>query len=162
MNGLVKQVGMAQLAIGREPDQIKTLGLGSCVGVCLYDARLHLGGMVHVMLPEMSLYQDRGNRAKYADTGIKLLLQEMVAVGAVVSRIHCKLAGGAQMFTFAGQSDVMRIGQRNVLMSKQVLAAVGIPIVAEDTGGNYGRTIRLDCATGDLEVRTIGRGTFLL
>jgi len=56
----------------------------------------------------------------------------------------------------------MRIGQRNVAMSKQVLLALGIPILAEDTGGNYGRTIQLDCATGALEVRTIGRGTFVL
>ncbi len=162
MSGLVKQVGMAQFAIGREQEQLKTLGLGSCVGVCLYDARLRLGGMVHVMLPEMSQYQDRESQAKYADTGIRLLLQEMAALGSAAGRMQCKLAGGAQMFTFAGQSDVMRIGQRNVAMSKQVLAALGIPILAEDTGGTYGRTIQLDCATGALEVRTIGKGTFLL
>lgn len=162
MNGQTMQVGMAQFAVGQDSDLLKTLGLGSCVGVCLYDTRPRIGGLVHVMLPEMSLYQDKQNRAKYADTGIRLLVQEMVNRGALVSRLQCKLAGGAQMFAFAGQSDVMRIGQRNVAMSKQVLIELGIPVIAEHTGGNYGRTIQMDCQTGALEVRTIGQGTFVI
>jgi chemotaxis protein CheD len=153
---------MAQLAVGQDTDQLKTLGLGSCVGICLHDSRLRLGGLVHIMLPEMSLYQDKNNQAKYADTGIRLLYREMVAAGASPSRLRCKLAGGAQMFTFAGQSDVMRIGQRNLAMTRQVVQELQIPVVAEHTGGNFGRTIQLDCQTGTLEVRTIGKGTFVI
>ena len=114
MNKRVKQVGMAQYAVGEREDVLKTLGLGSCVGVCLHDQARQIGGLVHIMLPKMSLYQDRETEAKYADTGIRLLIRQMELLGAERRCFQAKVAGGAQMFTFAGQSDIMRIGARNV------------------------------------------------
>ncbi len=158
----VTQVGMAQLATALAPHVLKTLGLGSCVGVCLYDARLRIGGMVHIMLPEMALYQDKNNASKYADTGIPLLVREMGRLGCVSSRLTAKLAGGAQMFAFAGQSDLMRIGTRNVDAARLALHQLAIPVVAEHVGGNFGRTIELSCETGALGVRTIGHGSFTI
>jgi chemotaxis protein CheD len=162
MSRRVLQVGMAQYAVGQGEDVLKTLGLGSCVGVCLYDPAMHLGGLVHIMLPEMALYQDKGTEAKYADTGVRLLVRELQRKGAIPSRLLAKLAGGAQMFTFSGQSEVMRIGERNVAASHKALQELQIPVVAEHTGGNYGRTIEFSCNGGALEVRTIGHGTFII
>lgn len=159
---LVTQVGMAQYATAQATHILKTLGLGSCVGVCLFDSRLQVGGMVHIMLPEMALYQDKQNAAKYADTGIPLLVREMERLGVIPSRLTAKLAGGAQMFSFAGQTDLMRIGSRNIEAARAALHRLAIPVVAEHVGGNFGRTIELSCNTGLLGVRTIGHGSFTI
>lgn len=153
---------MAQYAVGQTGDVLRTLGLGSCVGICLYDPLLHVGGLVHIMLPEMALYQDKTTEAKYADTGVRLLVREMERRGASAARLRAKLAGGAQMFAFSGQSEVMRIGERNTVASHKALQDFRIPVVAEHTGGNFGRTIELSCNEGALEVRTIGHGTFII
>ncbi|NLW16242.1 MAG: chemotaxis protein CheD [Firmicutes bacterium] len=162
MRRRVLQVGMAQYAVGQADDVLRTLGLGSCVGICLHDPALHLGGLVHIMLPEMALYQDKSTEAKYADTGVRLLVRELQRKGAVPSRLVAKLAGGAQMFTFSGQSEIMRIGERNVAATHKALRELQIPVVAEHTGGNFGRTIEFFCSSGILEVRTIGHGTFTI
>ena len=158
----IKQVGMAQYAVGEAGDVLRTLGLGSCIGICLYDPVLHVGGLVHIMLPEMSLYQYKATEAKYADAGIRLLVKEMERLGASSTRLRGKLAGGAQMFAFTGQNETMRIGERNILASHKALQELRIPVVAEHTGGNYGRTIEFSCNGGALEVRTIGHGTFII
>lgn len=162
MKRRVLQVGMAQYAVGQAGDVLRTLGLGSCVGICLYDPLLHLGGLVHIMLPEMALYQDKATEAKYADTGVRLLIKEMERIGASAARLRAKLAGGAQMFAFTGQSEVMRIGERNIAATHKALQELRIQVVAEHTGGNFGRTIEFFCDGGALEVRTIGHGTFTI
>lgn len=162
MKPQVLQVGMAQYAVGQSSDILRTLGLGSCVGICLYDSLKRIGGLVHIMLPEMALYQDKITEAKYADTGVRLLVKEMEHLGASPRRLQAKLAGGAQMFAFSGQNEVMRIGERNVVASHKVLRELHIPVIGEHTGGNFGRTIEFACDGGALEVRTIGQGTFTI
>lgn len=162
MRPRVLQVGMAQYAVGQASDVLRTLGLGSCVGICLYDSSQHIGGLVHIMLPEMALYQDKATEAKYADTGVRLLVREMERIGARASRMRAKLAGGAQMFAFSGHNEVMRIGERNVAASHKALQELHIPVIGEHTGGNFGRTIEFSCNGGALEVRTIGQGTFTI
>lgn len=162
MRPQVQQVGMAQFAVGKVDDVLRTLGLGSCVGICLHDAAKQVGGLVHIMLPEMALYQDKTTEAKYADTGVRLLLRELEKLGAHAGRLRAKLAGGAQMFAFSGQSEVMRIGERNIAASHKVLQELRIPVIGEHTGGNFGRTIEFSCNGGALEVRTIGQGTFII
>lgn len=162
MKPQVLQVGMAQYAVGQASDILRTLGLGSCVGICLYDSLKRIGGLVHIMLPEMALYQDKTTEAKYADTGVRLLVKEMEYLGASARRIQAKLAGGAQMFAFSGQNEVMRIGERNVVASHKALRELHIPVISEHTGGNFGRTIEFSCDGGALEVRTIGQGTFTI
>lgn len=155
----VVKVGMADLQVAQDPDHLRTTGLGSCVGVVLYDSSQRVGGLAHVMLPTSQMAkQENLNHAKFADTAIPLLIQQMEKAGARVTRMKAKLAGGAQMFAFASQSETMRIGARNVEACKAMLHKLGIPIVAEETGGNYGRTIELDCATGILHIRTINQG----
>ncbi|MGG4220817.1 chemotaxis protein CheD [Paenibacillus jamilae] len=153
------KVGMADLNVTSNPNSIRTTGLGSCVGLTLYDPHLKLAGMAHVMLPSSDIAREgQLNIAKYADTALPELLERMLKQGAERRRLIAKMAGGAQMFAFAGSGDTMRIGPRNVESCKEMLVDLGIPLIAEDTGGNYGRTIELDSETGVLNIRSVQKG----
>lgn len=152
------KVGMADLNTCTYPDHITTLGLGSCVGIVLYDSSTKIGGLAHAMLPDSTLINNNQNIAKFVDTGLKKLLDDMLQQGARRYSIKAKLAGGAQMFKFETTNDLMKIGQRNVEAAKKVLEELKIPLIAEDTGKNYGRTIELDTANGDLHIKSIGKG----
>jgi len=153
MSELVK-VGMADMNCTYSPGILTTLGLGSCVGICLYDNSTKIAGLAHIMLPSSAQIKNNSNPAKFADTAIAKLIQDMVKMGARKNKIVSKIAGGAQMFNFNDASDIMRIGARNVIATKEN----SIPILAEDTGGNYGRTIELNSENGVLLIRTIGTG----
>lgn len=157
MTDLIK-VGMADLNTVGSPGILTTLGLGSCVGICLYDTSTRISGMVHIMLPSSLQIKNNSNSAKFADTGIAKLMEDMIKNGAKRSKIISKIAGGSQMFNFNDTSDIMRIGARNVTATKETLKQLNIPLIAEDTGGNYGRTIELYSETGILLIKTIGYG----
>jgi chemotaxis protein CheD len=111
------------------------------------------------MLPNSTQIKNNSNLAKFADTGIAKLLEVMIKMGARRNKIVSKIAGGAQMFSFNESSDVMRIGARNIVATKETLEKLGIPLIAEDTGGNHGRTIELYSESGILLIKTIGYGT---
>lgn len=152
------KVGMADLNIAHAPNILTTLGLGSCVGIALYDPVMKLGGLAHIMLPDSTQIRNNENVAKFADTGIEELLKQLLREGAKQTRLVAKIAGGAHMFEFKHMDETMRIGARNVAAVKQLLERYKIPILANDTGENYGRTIELHTDTGILVVRTIGHG----
>ena len=152
------KVGMADLNHTGHPGVLVTLGLGSCVGIALYDNRKKMIGLAHIMLPWSNQAKNNANEAKFADTGIRLLLDRMLADGACLRNITAKIAGGAQMFSFSGSSDMMRVGQRNVEATKEVLNSLHIPVISEDTGGNHGRTIEFYSVDGRLMIKTIGFG----
>lgn len=157
-DGMIK-VGMADLNVAHQSGVLKTTGLGSCVGVTLYDSRAKVAGMAHVMLPSSEIAKEGTlNIAKYADTALPDMIAKMEKLGASITRMEAKMAGGAQMFAFSSNSDTMRIGPRNVESCKDILTRLRIPIRAEDTGGNYGRTIEFDCATGILLIRSVQHG----
>lgn len=155
--GQMIKVGMADMNLCSAPDAITTLGLGSCVGIVLYDAAKKLCGMVHVMLPDSTQIRNNQNRAKFADTGIEALLEEMLKLGANRRCITAKIAGGAQMFAFSTNNDMLRVGERNVEATKRKLAQLGIPILAEDTGLTYGRTIEFYPENGNLVIKAVGK-----
>lgn len=157
MPELIK-VGMADYKVGRAPDTLISYGLGSCIGISLYDPQTKTGGLLHIMLPDSNQSRANENRAKFADTGIPDMLNELIRMGAAKSRLVAKLAGGSQMFAFANASDIMRVGLRNASASKEILKKLSIPIVGEDTGGNYGRTVQIDLSTGVYKVKTIDKG----
>lgn len=158
MNDVVK-VGIAQMDVVKVPRTIRTSGLGSCVGVVIYDESKKIAGMVHVMLPDSSLGRTETiNVAKFADTGINALVDMLKREGAQSFKLKAKIAGGAQMFQFTSDKDSMRIGPRNVEAVKAQLKKLNIPIVAEDTGGNSGRTIEFHPDTNKLNVRTVNQG----
>ena len=153
------KVGMADMNVCSAPDSIITLGLGSCVGVVLYDETKHVAGLIHIMLPDSSLGRSETiNIAKFADTGIEGLIDRLKAEGVQKFTLKAKIAGGAQMFQFTSDKDSMRIGPRNVEAVKLQLKKHGIRITAEDTGGNSGRTIEFDPQTCKLNVRTVNQG----
>ncbi|MGM0880855.1 MAG: chemotaxis protein CheD [Bacillota bacterium] len=156
---LVK-VGMADLNIATDGAILKTTGLGSCVGLTLYDPIRKIAGMAHVMLPSSDIAREpKMNLAKYADTAIPELLDRMIAAGAYVERIKAKMAGGAQMFAMSGQSDSLRIGPRNVESCTEMLNKFKIPIISQDTGGSFGRTVEFDSNSGMLSIRSVQFGT---
>ena len=157
MENLVK-VGMADLAASGYPSILTTLGLGSCVGVALYDQHVRVIGLAHIMLPSSLQARNNTNYAKFADTAIVKLVSDMIKLGARRDNLIAKLAGGAQMFAFSQSSDMLRVGMRNVIAAKEKLAELRIPITSEDTGGNYGRTIELYSDNGRLLIKTIGYG----
>lgn len=154
---VVISVGMADYKTAKAPDLLLTAGLGSCIGICIHDPLLKVGGMAHIMLPTASGSLG-GNPAKYADTGLELLLKEIAAMGANRSRLRAKMAGGAQMFSFPGKPPVLKIGDRNAEAVEKELKRHGIPLLVKDVGGSFGRTIHFDVGTGELRIRTINHG----
>ncbi len=157
MPELIK-VGMADYKVGRSPSSLISYGLGSCIGIALYDSVTKIGGLAHIMLPDSTQARSAENPAKFADSAIPLVLEEMIKLGAVRSRITAKIAGGAQMFTFANTTDIMRVGERNAEAVRVLLKKVDIRILSEDTGGNYGRTVELRLETGVYRIKTIDKG----
>lgn len=156
MSEIVK-VGMADLNICKAPNVITTLGLGSCIGLVLYDPVTKVGGMVHYMLPDSTKVRNNSNVAKFGDTGIRELLKRVVVAGANKNRLVAKIAGGAKMFEVSGLSEVGNIGARNAQTARETLKALGIRLVAEDTGLNYGRTVELHCDTGEFYIKSVGK-----
>lgn len=159
----VVRVGISDLNFVIAPDTIRTSGLGSCVGVVIYDLQKKVAGLAHVMLPDSNLtQQEKFNQYKYADTAIPYLIELLCQNGASKYALKAKIAGGAQMFSFSSESTVMRIGPRNVEAVKKALHEHQVPIVAEDVGGSSGRTIEFDPETGKLKIRTVNEGeTFI-
>ncbi|MEW5953955.1 MAG: chemotaxis protein CheD [Bacillota bacterium] len=150
------QVGIADYKTAREPARLITLGLGSCVGIGIYDPLLRIGGLLHIMLPDSSQFNNLTRPAKFADLGIPLMLKDLARQGASVRRLQAKLVGGAQMFSGLGDKMVLNIGQRNIEASRRLLIEMGIKILSEDLGGNKGRTMIVDISTGLVTVRTLG------
>ena len=151
------KVGMADLNVCKAPDMITTLGLGSCIGIAVYDPVTKVGGLAHIMLPDSTQMRNNSNIAKFADTGIEELIKRVTAAGANKRRLVAKIAGGAKMFQVSGVSNVGNIGERNALAAKAKLRELKIRLVAEDTGLNYGRTVELHCETGEFYIKAIGK-----
>ena len=151
------KVGMADLNVCKSPDMITTLGLGSCVGITLYDPVTKIGGLAHVMLPDSTAIRNNANIAKFADTGIDELLKRVIAAGANRTRLQAKIAGGAKMFAVSGTSDMGRIGDRNAEAARAKLKELGIRLLVDETGLNFGRTIELYCETGELHIKAVGK-----
>lgn len=152
------RVGMADYKVAKAPGQLITTGLGSCVGVALYDPKAKVAGLAHIMLPDSQRGLPSSNKGKFADTAIPALMEEMEKAGAHSPRLQAKIVGGAQMFKFADNNDHNRIGERNVEATVEILSQLRIPILAQDTGGGRGRTIFFDPNDGRLVVRTVDSG----
>lgn len=157
MSEIIK-VGMADWKICSGQDGITTLGLGSCVGIAIRDPGTGIGGLAHIMLPDSTEIRNNSNRPKFADTGIADMVDAMVKEGANRNKLVAKIAGGAQMFAFgSSKSDMIRVGERNVLASKKKLSEMNIPLLAEDTGETYGRTVVFYPENGNFLIRAVGK-----
>lgn len=158
------KVGMADLKTCVSPNSVITLGLGSCVGIAIRDPQTKIGGLAHIMLPDSTAMTNGNlNVAKFADTGIVELVRQMEKLGAARYRMVAKIAGGATMFAFeGGRSAVGQVGSRNVEASKAKLKELKIPLLAQDTGANYGRTVIFYPETGEYHIRAVGRSESII
>ncbi len=157
MNGSYA-VDIAMMKVTRAPDQLYSLGLGSCVGVAIYDPVTKIGGLIHILLPTCQGFENGNHaRTKFADSGIEALLEALIKAGASRTRLKAKMAGGASMFVTNGTSSVHEVGKRNIQSSRDTLKRLGIELVGHDTGGNKGRTIYFDIETGQLTIKTVDK-----
>lgn len=142
------KVGVGDLAVVNDHATLTTSGLGSCVAVALVDPETGARGLLHAMLPSTDRDVSRGPRpAKYVDSGVDTLVDELVSVGASPRRLEARLVGGAEMLDLTDA-----VGPRNVERARECLADARIPIVASDVGDTVGRTVRFRPG-GDLAVR---------
>lgn len=157
-NSVIK-VKIADLAVQKEQGIIITVGLGSCVGIALYDYVTRIGGLAHILLSDSTQFKNKGeffNRAKFADTAIPFLAAEMEKLGAKRARFQAKVVGGSQLFAFQKRNG--SVGERNVEAVIRTLKEMAIPILGLDVGGNYGRTMRLFVESGKVLISTVGKG----
>lgn len=152
------KVGIGDLNVALPPDKLITLGLGSCVGIAVYDPYNKIAGLAHIMLPDSSGFTNQNNPMKFADKAIPMLLQKMKEKGSNLRMLKAKIAGGASMFSFADKSPMMDIGNRNGKAVKDALRGLNIPIVSEDLGGSSGRTMIVEAETGKIYIKTVGKG----
>jgi len=158
MNDRSYAVDIAMMKVARAPEQLYSLGLGSCIGVAMYDSAVKIGGLIHILLPTCQGFENGNHvRTKFADSGIAELVDALLKAGASRTRLKAKIAGGASMFVTSGTSSVHEVGKRNIQSSKDTLKKLGIDLVAHDTGGNKGRTIVFDIETGQLTIKTVDK-----
>jgi chemotaxis protein CheD len=152
-------VGISDLNIARAPDVLITYALGSCIGICLYDATSKLAGLSHIMLPSAAQTPNVADQPyKFADTAIELLIRKMESAGARRVLLKAKIAGGAQMFSGLSNSTIANIGLRNTQAVKMELLRQRISIIAEDTGKNYGRTLLFYAENGTMVIKSATKG----
>jgi chemotaxis protein CheD len=152
------RVKVADYAIARGPQVIATIGLGSCVAIALYDRDTQIGGLAHILLPNQAMSRETANPAKFPDTIVPLMLEEMREMGTRHARVQAKIVGGASMFGQLVSSTGVNVGERNIAATREALAASGVPIIGEDTGLDYGRSVYFHLADGRLEVRSLKKG----
>lgn len=156
MSGMVR-VGMAEYKLCSAPQKISTVGLGSCLGVVLYDNTRKICGMAHIMMPDSTKITKNSNRMKFADTCIEDMYADLIRAGADPGHLIAKIAGGANMFDHSGRTGGLNIGHQNGEAVRKALLKCKVPIVCEDVGKNYGRTIEFDTVTGELHIHSVGR-----
>ena len=153
------RVKVADYAVRRGVHVIATIGLGSCVAIALYDRVTKVGGLAHILLPTRSMSRETSNPAKFPETIVPVMLEEMRRLGSSPSAaISAKIVGGASMFGQLSAGSGINIGERNVAATRDVLAAANIPLLAEDTGLDYGRSVYFHLDDGRVEVRSLRKG----
>ncbi|ERK31933.1 MULTISPECIES: chemoreceptor glutamine deamidase CheD [Clostridium] len=153
------KVGIADLNIVNPPGKIMTIGLGSCIGIALYDNIKKIAGLAHIMLPDSKSFKNVTNPYKFADLAIPILMDKMQKEGCSIRHMKAKIVGGASMFNFSDKTMINDIGKRNAEAVIKSLGELKIPIIASDVGGNKGRTMIVDPQNGVVIVRTIGQET---
>ncbi|MDD2262674.1 MAG: chemotaxis protein CheD [Clostridia bacterium] len=153
MTGKQIVVGISDLNTAYSPDELISYALGSCIGICLYDKLQKIAGLSHILLPDSSTYKAVDNM-KFADTAIKELISRMIRLGCRKNNLTAKIAGGANMFSWSGET----VGDKNIKSVEEQLRIHGIPLLAKDVGGDYGRTVSICAETGVVTVKALTRG----
>lgn len=149
-------VGLGEIKVTGDPGEVLVAyGLGSCVGVGVYDPVAKVAGLLHAVLPQ-SLNGTESVPGKFVTTGVPKLIEEMEKAGALRSRLQVRIAGGANMLSAPGAKQSFNIGERNVAQTRVSLDAMRLRLLAEDVGGTVGRTVRLFAADGRMTVKALG------
>ena len=163
MSDRIVSIGLGEFSVSVDPETtLVAYGLGSCIGLTLYDPEVGAGGMAHVVLPERPSNSADDGGAKYADTGVDRLAAELERAGGKRRRMIVKMAGGAQLLALPLNGHRWDIGERNINAVRQSLARCGLVLATFDVGGAHGRTLRLRVHDGQVMVSTIGRGEKIL
>ena len=157
MDQEIIEVNMAESKVAKSPAVMVSRGLGSCLAIIIYDPARKVGAMAHTMLPDIEKSRIKTNPARFVNSVVPNMLDDMAKLGAHINKnnLVAKIFGGAHMFTFIDANNPFSVGDRNIDMAKNVLNQHGIHIVAEDVGGNFGRTVEFFLETGKVRVRTI-------
>lgn len=143
--------------VGRGEGILAVAGLGSCVAVMLYDPLSRVGGLAHVLLPDPTFSSQPHRRWRYATTAIPELIHELVLAGADRQRLTARIVGGATMFQDIMPKNQPNIGERNIRAARTVLGEAGVPILAEQVGGDFGRSVEFDLGDGVVRVSAQGK-----
>jgi len=147
------RVGISEFVVSDSGQTLKSYGLGSCLAVALYDEGSGVGGLAHIMLPDGDANDASEDKpGKFADTAVRAMLRQMVEKGASYTDVQAKVAGGSDMFDFESFGD--GVGQRNIVAAREELDKLGVPIVAEEVGGQRGRTVVFETDTGTFSIKT--------
>jgi len=157
-------VGMGDAVSVSTPAKLITLGLGSCIGLVVYDETAKVAAMAHIMLPDSRNGNEHEKPGKFADLAVPFLVEELLKKHAQRDRLKAKYAGGAQMFAnvVSGGADFLAVGVRNAAETLAFLNKFKIRIVASDTGGNKGRTVEFNTETWMLSVKVLGKGVTMI
>ncbi len=153
------KVKIADLAVLRDRGILITVGLGSCVGIAIYDSSNRVGGLAHILLADSEQFKNKGNnfnQAKFANTAIPVMVKEIEKLGGKPGKSYAKIAGGSQLFDF--QKAGISVGEKNIEAVRNTLKQLGIPVKGEDVGGNHGRTMRFFVDSGRVAISTVGKG----
>jgi chemotaxis protein CheD len=153
-------VTMGDMRVARPPAVLRAIGIGSCVAVVIRDVRSGAGGMAHIMLPFLPKRVREGtNLLKYADQAIERMVEALRENGGEEAELEARIVGGAHMFGGKTGANPLDIGRRNLEAVRKKLRQLAIPIVAEDTGGAYGRSVQLSLGDGRLRVSSVRQGS---
>ncbi len=155
------KVGISDYKMSEPPDQLVTIGLGSCVGIALYEPTTKVGALIHIMLPDSKGFKDTTKWEKFADLAIPKVAEKIFEKTGK-KKLIAKIAGGASMFSFGSKPDSMQIGKRNISSVKETLKALNIPILGDHTGGEMGRSMFVDLETFEVKIRMVNREYHIL
>lgn len=152
------EVNMAAMEIAQSPARLITRGLGSCLGITLYDPGKKIGGMVHPMLPDIDKAKIKSNPSRFVNSAIRNMCAELEKRGCARNQLIAKIFGGAHMFGFITADSILNVGQKNIEVAQTIFKEMGITVVASEIGGSFGRTIELNLEDGKVLVKTVSWG----
>ncbi len=154
MDRISVKVGEAKVATGSQV--LLAIGLGSCVGLALYDPRVRVGGFAHIMLPHPTSARKPTPPGRFGSTAVEHLLEMMAEHGALRRRVFARIVGGAAMFESVLNDDGQpSLGQRNIEATRKGLVQAGLRLSGEAVGGNFGRTVHFHARDGKLVITSV-------
>ena len=153
------EVSMSDMKAASNDHILRSSGIGSCIVITLYDPLKKVGALAHPMLadPPAGEAGNIGNSTehplRFVGNAIDAMINALEKLGSVKTRLEAKVVGGASMFKVF-EKNPESIGLQNVEAVREKLEKEGIKILANDTGGNIGRSVVFELTTGLVEVKT--------